>query len=110
MQKGGRYSESDPLGILEIIIPKRMVSQVSTGLNGNPTYLGNMLNRGRMPSIDTYVSILDALGYSLVVRGHGMEYVIASPENSDTITITRDEYNKILAALGTDSLNSFLRG
>lgn len=49
-------------------------SEVSRRIGRTSGYMGSMIYNGTVPRTDLFVSIANACGYDVIVRGHGEEW------------------------------------
>lgn len=53
---------------------------LSRAMGKTDGFVSATLARGSVPKVDTFAAMADAMGYEVVVRGHGREYRVGGVE------------------------------
>jgi len=57
-------------------------TEVSRRLGKSRKYMSTILTTNRIPQLDTLAKMADSMGYQVIIRGHGAEYVIEADSES----------------------------
>lgn len=59
-------------------------TEVSRRLGKTRKYMSTIVSTNRIPQLDTLAKMADSMGYQVVIRGHGSEYVIEPDSDGES--------------------------